>query len=183
MLFSHWVMSDLCDPMNCNSPGFSVLHCFSEFAQAHAQVGDAIQPSHPLSSPSPLALNLSQHQDHFQWVSSSHQVAKVLEFEFQHSLSNEYSGLIAFRINWFDLLVPKGLSRVFSSTTVQNCQLGTQSSEPPTKLIPQLYCYTIHVKDSYSSVYHYTISSRCEVPSHTSYHKVSFHKFNKPIEN
>ena len=106
---------------------------------------------------------------------------KYWSFSFS-SLSNEYSGLIAFRINWFDLLVPKGLSRVFSSTTVQNCQLGTQSSEPPTKLIQQLYCYTIHVEDSSSNVYHYTISSRCEVPSHTSYHKVSFHKFNKPIE-
>ena len=67
-------------------------------------VNDAIQPSHPLSSTSPSALNLSQDQGLFQWVSSSHQVAKVLELPFQHQPFNEYSGLISFRIDWFDLL-------------------------------------------------------------------------------
>ena len=65
-------------------------------------VSDAIQPSHPLSSPFPSAFNLSQHL--FQWISSSHQVAKVFELQFQHQPSNEYSGLISFRIDWFDLL-------------------------------------------------------------------------------
>ena len=75
----------LCDPMDCSTPGFPV-HCqLSEFAQAHVhQVGDAIQPSHPLSSPSLPAFNLSQHQGIFQGISSSHQVAKVLEFQLQH---------------------------------------------------------------------------------------------------
>ena len=69
----------LYDPMDCSTPGFPVLHYLTEFAQTHVHwVGDAIQPSHPLSSPSP-ALNLAQHQGLFQWVSSSHQVAKVLE--------------------------------------------------------------------------------------------------------
>ena len=67
-----------CDPMDCSSPGFPVFHYLSEFAQIHVHwVNDALQPSHPLSPPSPLALNLSQHQGLFQWVSSLHQVAKV----------------------------------------------------------------------------------------------------------
>ena len=72
----------LCDPVNHSTPGLPVHHQLSESTQTQDhQVGDAIQPSHPLSSPSPPALNLSQHQGLFQWVSSSHQVAKVLEFQ------------------------------------------------------------------------------------------------------
>ena len=75
----------LCDPMNHSSPGLPVHHQLPEFTQTHVhRVGDAIQPSHPLSSPSPPALNLSQHQGLFQWVNSSHEVAKVLQFQFQH---------------------------------------------------------------------------------------------------
>ena len=75
----------LCDPMDCNTPDFTVNDQLPEFTQTHVHwVGDAIQPSHPLSSPSPPALNLSQHQGIFQWVSSLHQVAKVLEFQLQH---------------------------------------------------------------------------------------------------
>ena len=75
----------LCDPMNLNTPGFPVHHLLPEFTQTHVHwVGDAIQPSHPLSSPSPPALNLYQHQGLFQWVSSLHQMAKVLEFQLQH---------------------------------------------------------------------------------------------------
>ena len=75
----------LCDPMNRSTPGLPVHHQLPEFTQTHVhQVGDAIQPSHPLSSPSPPAPNPSQHQSLFQWVSSSHQVAKVLEFQLQH---------------------------------------------------------------------------------------------------
>ena len=71
--------------MDCNMTGFPVHHQLPELAQTHVhQVCDAIQPSHPLSSPSPSAFNLSQHQGLFQWVSSSHQVAKVLEFQLQH---------------------------------------------------------------------------------------------------
>ena len=73
----------LCGPMD--STGFPVHHQLLELAQTHAHwVGDAIQPSHPLSSPSPPAFNLSQHQGLFQWVSSLHQVAKVLELQLQH---------------------------------------------------------------------------------------------------
>jgi len=72
----------LCDPMNRSTPGLPVHHQLLEFTQTHVhQVSDAIQPSHPLSSPSPSAPNPSQHQSLFQWVNSSHEVAKVLEFQ------------------------------------------------------------------------------------------------------
>ena len=75
----------LCDPTDCRLPGLPDHHQLPEFTQTHAHwVGDAIQPSHPLSSPSPPAFNLCQHQGLFQWVSSSRQVAKVLEFQLQH---------------------------------------------------------------------------------------------------
>ena len=75
----------LCDPMECSTPGLPVHHQLPEFTQTHLHwVGDAIQPFHPLLSPSPPAFNLSQHQGLFQWVSSLHQVAKVLEFQLQH---------------------------------------------------------------------------------------------------
>ena len=73
------------NPMDCNKQGFPVHHQLPKLAQIHVHwVGDAMQPSHPLSSPSPPAFNLSQHQGLFQWVSPSHQVAKVLEFWLQH---------------------------------------------------------------------------------------------------
>ena len=75
----------LCDPMNISTPGLPVHHQLPEVTQTHVHwVGDAIQPSHPVSPPSPSAVNHSQHQDLFKWVSSSHQVAQVLEFQFQH---------------------------------------------------------------------------------------------------
>ena len=75
----------LCDPMNRSTPGLPVHHQLLEFTQTHIHwVGDAILPSHPLSSPSPPAPNPSQHQSLFQWVSSWHEVAKVLEFQLWH---------------------------------------------------------------------------------------------------
>ena len=75
----------LCDPMNCSTPGLPVHHQLPQFIQTHVHWNsDAIQPSHPLSSPSPPAFNLSQHQGLLKWVSSSHQVAKGLEFQLQH---------------------------------------------------------------------------------------------------
>ena len=95
--------------MDYSTPGFPVHHQFLELTQTHVhQVGDAIQPSHSLSYPSPPAFNLSQHQGLFQWVSSSHQMAKVLEFQLRINPSNAYSGLISFRIDWFDLLAVQG---------------------------------------------------------------------------
>ena len=76
---------NLCDPMTHSTPGLPVHHQLLELTQTHVHwVSDAIQPSHPLSSPSPPAPNLSQDQCIFQWVNSSHEVAKVLEFQLQH---------------------------------------------------------------------------------------------------
>ena len=125
----------LCDPMNHSTPGLPDHHQLPEFTQTRVhRVGDAIQPSHPLLSPSPTALNLSQHQGLFQWVNSSHQVAKVLEFQLLASVlpmnTQDWSPL-----GWTGLffLQSKGLSRVFSNTTVQNhqffsAQLSSQSN-------------------------------------------------------
>ena len=80
-----------------------------ELAQIHVHhVGDAIQPSHPLSSPSLPNFNLSQHQGLFQWDSFSHRMAKVLEFQFQHQPFQWILGLISFRMDWLDLLVVQG---------------------------------------------------------------------------
>ena len=111
----------LCDPMDCNMPGH---HQLSELTQTHVhQVGDAIQPSHSLSYPSPPAFNLSQHQGIFQWVISLNQMAKYWSFSF--SISPSWT----FVQDWFSLgltgwisLQSKGLSRVFSNTTVQKQQ-------------------------------------------------------------
>ena len=96
--------------MDCSTPGFPVHHQLPELTQTRVhRVGDAIQPSHPLLSPSPPAFNLSQHQSLFKWVSSSHQVSIVFwSFSFSISPSNEYSGLISFRIDWLDLLAVQG---------------------------------------------------------------------------
>ena len=95
--------------MDWSMPGFPVYHQLLELAQTHDhQVCDAIQQSHPLLSPSPPTFNFSQHQGLFQWVSSSHQVVKVLELQFQHQSSNEYWELISFRIDCFDLLAVQG---------------------------------------------------------------------------
>jgi len=102
----------LCDPMDCSTPGFPVHHQLLDLAhtQVH-QVSDATQPSHPLSSASPPAFSLSQHQGLFQWVSSSLDSIKwpkYWSFSFSISPANEYSGLISFRIDWVDLLVVHG---------------------------------------------------------------------------
>ena len=99
----------LCDPVDCSRPGFPVHHQFLELAQTHVhRVGDAIQPSHPLSSPSLSAFNLSQHQGfsndsvlHIRWP-------KYWSFSFSISPSSECSGLISFRIDWLDLLAVQG---------------------------------------------------------------------------
>ena len=99
----------LCDPMNRSTPGLPVHHQLLKFTQTHVhRVSDAIQPSHPLTSPSPPAPNPSQHQSLFQWVNSSHEVAKVLEFSFSVIPSKEIPGLISFRMVWLDLLAVQG---------------------------------------------------------------------------
>ena len=95
--------------MDCSMPSLPVHHQLPEFTQTHVHwVGDAIQPSHPLLSPSPPDLNLSQHQGLFKWVSSLHQVPKYWSFNFNISPSNEYSGLISFRMDGLDLLAVQG---------------------------------------------------------------------------
>ena len=91
--------------MDCSTPGFPVHHQLPELTQTHVHcVGDAIQPSHPLLFPSPPAFNLSQHQDLFQWVRCS----KYWSFSFSIVPSNEYSGLISFRMDWLDILAIQG---------------------------------------------------------------------------
>ena len=115
----------LCDPMDCSMPGFPVHHQLLEPTQTHGHhIGDAIQPSHPLLSPSPPTFNLSQNQGIFQWVGSSHQVsqntgtstsASVLSMNIQDWFPLGWTGLIS--------LQSKGLSRVFSNATVQKHQL------------------------------------------------------------
>ena len=125
----------LCDPMNHNTPGLPVQQQLLESTQTHIHwVDDAVQPSHPLSSLFSPTFNLSQHQGLLKWVSSSHQVAKVLEFPASTSVLPMNSQ------DWFPLgwtgcisLQSKGLSRVFSNTTVQKhqffgAQLSSQSN-------------------------------------------------------
>ena len=93
--------------MDYSMPGFPVHHQLPEFTQTYVHwVSDAIQPSHPLSSPSPPAFSLSQHQGLFQWVSSLW--PKYWSLSFNISPSNEYSGLISFMIDWFDILAVQG---------------------------------------------------------------------------
>ena len=113
----------LCNPRDCSTPGLPVCHQLPELAQTHVhRVSDAIQPCHPLLSPSLPAFNVSQQQGLFQWVSPLHQVVKYWSFSFSISSSNEYSGLISFRLTDLISLQSKGLSRVFSNTTVQKHQ-------------------------------------------------------------
>ena len=118
----------LCDPMDCSMPGLPVHHQLPEFTQTHVRwVGDAIQLSHPLSSPSPHAFNLSQHQGLYTWVSSSHRVAKVLEFQLQHQ-SFQWTLRTPLGLIGLIPLLSKGLSRVFSSTVQKYQFFGAQHS-------------------------------------------------------
>ena len=109
LLFSCSVVSDSLWPTDCSTPGFAVLHHLPELAQTHVHwVNDTIQTSHPLLPPSPPALNLSQHQGLFQWVTSLHQVAKILELQLQHQSFQWIFRVDFFRIDWFDLLAVQG---------------------------------------------------------------------------
>ena len=104
--------STLCDPMNRHMPGLPVHHHLPEFTQTHVhRVSGAIQPSHPLSSPSSPAPNHSQNKSLFQWVSFRIKWPKYWYFSFSISPSNEYSGLISFRIDWLDRLAVQGTLR------------------------------------------------------------------------
>ena len=100
----------LCDPLDCSTLGFPVIHHLPELAQTHVHwVGDATQPSHPLLSPSPPDFNLSQHQGLFQWVRSLHQVAKVLELWLQHHSFQWIFGTDFLQVDSFDLLAVQGI--------------------------------------------------------------------------
>ena len=114
----------LCDPMNRSMPGLPVHHQLPEFTQTHVhRVSDAIQPSHPLSSPSPPALNLSQHQGLVKWVSSLHQVAQSTGVSASASVFPMNTQVWS-PLGWtcWLSLQSKGLSRAFSNTTVQKHQ-------------------------------------------------------------
>ena len=105
--FSHSIMSDSATPWSAaRQASLSITNSRRSPKLNVRWVSDAVQPSHPLSSPSPPAFSLSQHQGLFRWVSSSHQVDKYRSFSI--SPSNEYSGLISFRINWLDLFAVQG---------------------------------------------------------------------------
>ena len=116
-LYRHWDQSVssvaqscliLCDPMNCSSPGLPVCHQLPEFTQTHVRrIGDAIQPSHPLSSPSP-APNPSQHQSLFNESTLRMKWPKYWSFRFSVIPSKEHPGLISFRMDWLDLLAVQG---------------------------------------------------------------------------
>ena len=126
------------DPMDCSIPSSPVLHYLLEFAQTHIHsVSDTIQIQHPLLPASP-ALNRSQHQRLFQWVSSLHEVAKVLEL--QHQSFKEYSVLISFRIDWFHLIAVQG---------TQESSLAPQSENINSSVLSLLYGPTL------TSVYYY----------------------------
>ena len=123
----------LWNPMDRSMPGFLVLHHLPEFAQTHVLwVGDAIQPSHLLSTLSPPALSLS-HQGLYQGVTSLHQMNKILEFQLQHSPSNEYPEWFPLGLTGVISLLSKGLSRVFSSTLKCVC-----------KVFPKQRCFPIN---------------------------------------
>ena len=123
----------LCNSRDCSTPGLPVHHHLPEFSQTHVHwIGDSIQPSHPLSSPSPPACNLSQHQGLSNESVLLIRWPNYWSFTFSVSPSNEYSGQISlelFRFYWLDLLESKRLPRVFFNTTVQKHQFfGAQLS-------------------------------------------------------
>ena len=120
----------LCDPMNRSTPGLAVNHQLLEFTQTHVhQVGDAIQPSHPLSSPSPPAPNPSQHQSLLNESALRMRWPKYWSFSFSISPSKEHLGLIAFRMDWLDLLAVQGtLKSLLQHHSSKASFFGTQLS-------------------------------------------------------
>ena len=118
----------VCDPMDCSMPGLPVHHQLVEFTQIRVHwVGDAIQPSHPLSSLSPPAFNLSYHQDLFQRVSSSLQVSKVLEFLLHHQSFQWTLRTDLFKMDWLDLLVVQGIHESTPTPQFKNINSSTLS--------------------------------------------------------
>ena len=152
--------------MNCSTP---VHHLLPEFTQTHVhRVGDAIQPLHPLSSPSPPAPNPSQHQGLFQWVNSS---PKYWSFSFSISPSYEHPGLISFRIDWLDLLAVQGtlksLHHHSSKASILRCSASSQHNRNPIiywwliKWIPRTLFQVIIQWVNITSYYVFYDVSRC----------------------
>ena len=179
-------------------PGFPVHHQLPEFTQTHVhRVGDAIQPSHPQLSPSPPAPNPSQHQSLFQWVNSSHEVAKVLEFQLSIIPSKEISGRISFRMDWLDLLAVQGTLKSLlqyhsSKASILWCSacFTVQLSHPymttgktialtrrtlHTYAHTMLHIYTVYTYGYKVCVHKYTIHAYIQIPIHT-VHYILFRK-------
>ena len=137
LLFSHSVISDSLHPYGLQHARLPCPSPSSGIVQIHVHwIGDVIQPSHPLSPPSPI-LNLSQHQSPFPWIGSLHQVAKY--WSFRISLSSEYSGLISYRMDWFDLFAVQGiLKSLFQHHNLKTSILQlclSSNSHIPTRLL------------------------------------------------
>ena len=132
----------LCNPMDCSMPGFPVLHHLLLLAQTCVHwVGDAIQPSHPLSPPSPPAFNLSQHQDQFQWVGSPYQLAKVLELQLQQPLLQSCVWQV-FQSPLFQEELDAGkmndLTRIYKSSGHESWDMKSKVTQPSHKVPPDL---------------------------------------------
>ena len=120
------------NPMGCSMPGYPVHHQLPEFTQTLVHhIGDAIQPSNPLLSPSPPTFNLSHHQGLFIGHFFSPGGQKYWSFSFSISSSSEYSGLISFRVNWLDLLAVQEMLKSLSSTRVQKHQFSSTQLNSP----------------------------------------------------
>ena len=138
----------LCNPIDYSTPDFPVYHQLPELAQTQVyQVSDAIQPSHPLSSPSPPAFNLSQHYGLFTWVSSSNKVAKVWSFSFSISPSKEYPGLISFRIDCWSLCSPRDSQESSPTLWFKSINSSVPSFLYSPTLIPMLDHWKNHSLD------------------------------------
>ena len=153
----------LCNPVDCSTPDLPVHHQLLEFTQTHVHwLGDAIHPSHPLSSPSPPTLNLSQHQGLFQWVSSSHQVAKVLELQLQHQ-SFQWIFRVDFLCSWlvWSPCSPGDYQESLLQLTFQKHQFsGVQSSLWSNSYI----CTWLLEKPCYAMLSHFSRVWLCVTP-------------------
>ena len=149
--------STLCDPMDCSTLGIPVHHhswSLLKLMSIKSVMPSTIQPSHPLSSPSPLAFNLSQHQSLFQWVNSLHlciRWPKYWRFSLSISSSNEYSGLISFRMDWLDLLAVQGTLKNLLQHHSSKASILRQSAFfiGDLWLLPSLWIWELDDKESW----------------------------------
>ena len=153
--------------MDCSMPGFPVHHQLPKLTQTHVHcIGNAIQPSHALSPLSPPAFNLSHHQGLLKWINSSHQVAKVLEFQLLHQSFWWIFMLISFRIYWFDLLAVQGILK----SLLQHHQFESINSLALNLLYgPTLISVPDYWKDHSFDYSFGTMDQTCSWPSGTGY--------------